>query len=152
MKAGTSSSWMFSSCKSHRTDAYDWSGEDCPWILCQRFLFFVSLFGGVQQVSYTFARTPTLEIAELYDLQFDSKLRISHMRSSGFGLTDRVRKTTKSLLFVLMILSTVITRTLRSFHLTDLQKFVDSLRIVSWLPVWNCCNWILQIGNKILCT
>ncbi len=39
MKAGTSSSWMFSSCKSHRTDAYDWSGEDCPWILCQRFLF-----------------------------------------------------------------------------------------------------------------
>jgi hypothetical protein len=53
------------------------------------------------------------------------------MQSLGFGLIDRVRKMTKSLLFVPMILSTAITRTLRSFHLTDLQKFVDSLRTVS---------------------
>jgi hypothetical protein len=56
------------------------------------------------------------------------------MQSLGFGLIDRVRKMTKSLPFVRMILSTAITRTLRSFHLTDLRKFVDSLR---WLP--NMC-------------
>ncbi len=54
MKAGTSSSWMFSSCKSHRTDAYDWSGEDCPWILCQRFLFEMRLLAQFCSLSVFF--------------------------------------------------------------------------------------------------